>query len=653
VEKNVVNKWVSHIKIKHKLLLIMAMLGASLFILGLAFYYTQLLHHETQMTSEQFGQIDTAIHSIEFEVVQARRAEQGFLQQKELSFKQQHSTILTTLFGELSALESLLKDRADSGAVSAVREQLQQYAQAFELVAKIIQANGLDHNTGLQGALRHSVHRAEKLLNEQQALALAHSMLMMRRHEKDYLARRLPKYVKKLQLQQQRFISLLPASNLPQGVQLKLRLLIIDYKDTFLALVTGFDRRESQTAQFQQIINQLPAALGTLKQNFAKLGIQAREESAETQAFIGWLYWLLLASLAVFSALVMRLVINSINHSTSHLTVMLRQIATGDAVLSNRIELNGKDEMAEIAKWFNRFMDKLQDMLGQSTLLSQQLAQVSEQAHQSSDQTTRAIGKQVREMGEITDLTHEMSTAIFTVASNAKVASEQANDARQTTQAGTNSVADVIKAIQCQAEFVEQTAESVQRLDKYSHNIDSVVGIIDGIAEQTNLLALNAAIEAARAGSAGRGFAVVADEVRTLSQRTTSSIEEIKKTINELQQGTRQTVEVMQQSKKQSASSVAQARRAGDSLTDIALSISSIAELNAQIALSSSKQSDIADQINRNIGEINVATNRLAESARQTVSDSSDISESSVMLLSLSERFGAVSHIPLICQTNV
>lgn len=633
-------KWVSHIKIKHKLFLVIAMLGASLSILGLTFYYTQTLHHTVNQTSEHFDRINQSIQHIEFNVMKARRWEQNFLQQKDPQFKQQHNTTLTTLLEELSELESLIGVTSNPQAVLEVREQLLAYSDAFERVADIVQTNGLDHNSGLLGSLRGSVHRAETVLSEHQALGLANSMLMMRRHEKDYIARRLFKYVDKLKKEQQHFLELLPLSILTPDIQLKLQVLITDYQATFLNLVAGFEKRKNQTVHFQQSINQLPSALTVLKQHFKQLHLEAKFSNENTLTFIGRLYWLLLLSLALFSIGVMHLIVNSINHSTTSLTVMLRQIAIGDAQLSERIELKGRDEMSEIALWFNRFMDNLQEMLGQSTVLSKQLAQVSVQAHESNDQTTRAIDKQVREINHVMELTDAMTGAISEVASNAKVASDKANDAEQTTKRGTDAVVDVIDAIQRQAEFVEQTAESVQRLDKFSHNIDSVVTIINAIAEQTNLLALNAAIEAARAGEAGRGFAVVADEVRTLSQRTSLSVGEIQQTIAQLQEGTRQTVEVMQQSKKQADLSVVQARKAGDSLTDIALSITSIAELNAEIALSSSKQSNIAEQINRNIGEINVATTRLARTAQQTVSDSSDISQSSVMLLNLSQRFG-------------
>ncbi|KAA0694766.1 methyl-accepting chemotaxis protein [Halopseudomonas laoshanensis] len=333
---------------------------------------------------------------------------------------------------------------------------------------------------------------------------------------------------------------------------------------------------------------------------------------------------------ALLGLAVMVLVGLGLSKPARRLVAMLDDIARGDGDLTKRLAVDRKDELGDIARGFNAFLDKLQAMIREVVSSVQQVTDASENTADIAMRTNDGIQRQLSEIDLVATAVTEMTATAQDVARNAAQAAEAANNADGSASHGRDVVKSTANAIQDLSEDIQKAVASVQSLARDSDNITGILATIRGIAEQTNLLALNAAIEAARAGEQGRGFAVVADEVRNLAQKTQSSTEEIQTMIEQLQKGTRDTVKVMEQSRVRTEQSVLQAEEADAALTSITQAVSIITEMNTQIASAAEQQSAVAEDVNRNVSTIDQVAKSVAEGAQEA-------SEASAGLTKLAE----------------
>ncbi|MDP3364608.1 MAG: methyl-accepting chemotaxis protein, partial [Pseudomonas sp.] len=184
--------------------------------------------------------------------------------------------------------------------------------------------------------------------------------------------------------------------------------------------------------------------------------------------------------------------------------------------------------------------------------------------------------------------------------------------------------------------------DSGESLEGLQQDVKGIVGVLDvirAIAEQTNLLALNAAIEAARAGEQGRGFAVVADEVRALAKRAQDSTEEIESLIAGLQRMAKGAVQQMDSSRDLTRRTVELAGEAGDALGRITQAVSTIEQMNQQIAAAAEEQSAVAEAINESVTRVRDIGEQSATATEQTAASSAELARLGVELQELVRQF--------------
>lgn len=348
-------------------------------------------------------------------------------------------------------------------------------------------------------------------------------------------------------------------------------------------------------------------------QTYVALGLPLRDlnwtlvaEVPETEIYAPmrqavWLTSLIGGAVALASLLLVVLLARGLVRPIRRVTDALVQIGSGSGDLSHRLDDARQDELGDLARGFNRFLDSQRGLIGEVLHTSERLHQAVAQVAQVVDNTAERSGRQQEMTEMVATAVHEMGLTVRDIARNAGDAAQASQSARDEALQAREVVRRSIEGIEGMSGDIGMAAEAVSQLADEVASIDEVLAVIRSISEQTNLLALNAAIEAARAGDMGRGFAVVADEVRTLARRTQLSTDEVQQMIQRLKQGAGSAVSSMQAGQRATGSGVASSQRTGASLGAITDQVEHISDMNHQVATATEEQSAVTEEINRTV----------------------------------------------------
>jgi methyl-accepting chemotaxis protein len=314
---------------------------------------------------------------------------------------------------------------------------------------------------------------------------------------------------------------------------------------------------------------------------------------------------------AAAAALVMVTVLRRLTRPLRVLGSAMTGLAGGNADLSARLAVRGNDELAEIARGFNSFVAKIQDVLARVRTSSDAVAVASDEIRQGNADLSVRTEQQASALEETAASMEELNGTVKQNADNARQASQLAASASETATRG--------------GEVVAQVVDTMGTISEASKKVVDIIGVIDGIAFQTNILALNAAVEAARAGEQGRGFAVVATEVRNLAQRSAAAAKEIKTLIGDSVDKVSMGTMLVED--------------AGKTMDEVVTSVRRVSDIVAEISAASAEQSSGIGQVNQAIVQMDGVTQQNAALVEEAAAAAESLQQQAATLVALVGEF--------------
>ena len=320
----------------------------------------------------------------------------------------------------------------------------------------------------------------------------------------------------------------------------------------------------------------------------------------------------------IATVILLNLLLSKMLRPVQQLSHAIKDISEGDGDLTKRLAVTSQDEIGELSRDFNGFIDTIHQSMSRvhtvATTLNSQIGQVRNSAVAGISMAEQQLSRGTNVSAAVT----ELNSSAQEISTNAATASSLTSAMHEQSQAGVGAINDNIVAMNTLSEVMAGSSDDITKLSQETQNIGNILDVIKGVSEQTNLLALNAAIEAARAGEAGRGFAVVADEVRQLAQRTQVATTEIEVMIGSLQQGSSVVVDTMAESQTNSASSVALANVAGDKMQQVIGALSDVERENHSVAVATEQQVNVIQSIDEDILQLMNLNEQGVDNLQQT-----------------------------------
>lgn len=332
---------------------------------------------------------------------------------------------------------------------------------------------------------------------------------------------------------------------------------------------------------------------------------------------------------------------------------MLKDIARGEGDLTRRLLVESSDEVGEMAKWFNVFIENVQRIVRSMADNARQVTASSADLNTIAEQMTEGAGQTSDKAKTVAGAAEEMSANMHGVAAAMEQAASNVGMVAAAAEEMTATIKEIAhnteKARSITGDAVNQAGHAssqVTELGRAAQEIGEVIETITEISEQVNLLALNATIEAARAGEAGKGFAVVANEIKDLARQTAAATGEIKSRIEGIQNSTAGTVteighitRVVNEVNEIVSTIATAVEQQSVTTNEIAGNVAQAAQGIEEVNLNVAQSSSVSSEISRDIAEVTQAAAEISNSSAQISMSAESLNRSAQQLNAMVGQF--------------